>query len=146
MQPSSNSSASAAITIAPVDSGRSLLLFFACAVPVFAGVGVEACGVIAAGMLVVGVVAGGVVGVTPAVAVPGVAAVGVVVAAPGATPPDGAYVVVGVEAALVVAAGALSAAGSVEPAPATPAVKRRARRAGDCAAEQRQARQDARVC
>lgn len=127
MQPSSNSSASAAITIAPVESGRSPLAFFACVLPVGDSVSVVLAGVPAAGVAIVGVVAAGVVGVTGVVVAPGVVAAGVVApgvdVAPGVAPPEGTYVVVGVLAAVVagvlVAAGTLVAAvlGVAAPAP-----------------------------
>jgi hypothetical protein len=105
MQPSSSSSASAAITIAPVDSGRSPLFLLAFAVPAFVNVSVA---IVFAGVLVAGVAApGGVVvagvGVTGVVVAPSVVAAGVVVA-PGVAPPEGTYVVVGVLDAGVVGA------------------------------------------
>jgi hypothetical protein len=118
MQPSSNSSASAAITIAPVESARSPLAFFACALPAGDSVSVVLAGVLAAGVLTAGVVAAVVVGVTGVVVVgvagvaiaPGVVAAGVVVTL-GVAPPDGTYVVVGVLEAGVV--GVLVAAGTL---------------------------------
>ncbi len=91
---STSRAASAAITIAPVDSGRSPLPAFARAADVCAGAVVCAPGV--AGVLVAGAVAaGGVVagGVVAVLAVAGGELLGAV------APPEGAYVVVGVVAA-----------------------------------------------
>lgn len=88
MHASTSSAASAAITIAPVDSGRSPLLAFAFDADAGA---VEVAGTPAAGVEGTPVVVGVVVGVAPAGAVGAVA------------PPDGAYVVVGVVAPGVVA-------------------------------------------
>jgi hypothetical protein len=106
MQARINSAASAAITIAPVESGRSPLLFFACAVSVFACVSFAraSCGVVDAGTLVAGVAPGaGEAGVAPGVAGGVVAAA--VLAAGVVAVTGGMYVVVGDDVA--VAPGAL---------------------------------------
>lgn len=86
---STSRAASAAITIAPVDSGRSPLPAFARAANFCAGAVVCAPGV--AGVLVAGAVAAG--GVVAVLAVAGGELLGAV------APPEGAYVVVGVVAA-----------------------------------------------